>query len=94
VAPSEYLAKLEKGDKTTPSIDSHRLDVYLNSHLIDPSLLRSDSFDGFMVDRQKRLLGLIEQATGKAAYAGEAQEEGIDIEADEDMFEAEMIIPA
>ena len=41
VAPSEYLAKLEKGNETTPSIDRARLDAYLTSHLIDPSLLRS-----------------------------------------------------
>jgi hypothetical protein len=36
------------------------------SHLIDPALLRADKFEAFMPDRQKRLLGLIEQATGKA----------------------------
>jgi len=66
-APSEYLAKLERGDETTPPIDRERLDVYLRSHLIDPSILRSDDFDTFMADRQKRLLALIEQATGKVA---------------------------
>ena len=93
VAPSEYLAKLEKGSETTPSIDRARLDVYIASHLIDPSLLRSDTFDAFMVDRQKRLLTLIEQATGKAAYAGNVPEEGEDVEADEDTVEAELTIP-
>ncbi len=36
-----------------------------------------------MVDRQKRLLALIEQATGKAAYTGNVQEEGDDVETDE-----------
>jgi hypothetical protein len=40
VAPSEYLATLEKGNEATPSIDRARLDSYLSSHLIDPSLLR------------------------------------------------------
>jgi hypothetical protein len=78
VAPSEYVAKLEKGNETTPSIDGKRLNIYLTSHLIDPALLRADSFDAFMVDRQKRLLALIEQTTGKAAYAGNVQEEGED----------------
>jgi hypothetical protein len=92
VAPSEYLAKLEKGNETTPSIDRARLDAYLTSHLIDPSLLRSDSFDTFMVERQKRLLVLIEQATGKAAYSGNVPEEGEDVEADEDTVEAELTI--
>ena len=92
VAPSEYLAKLEKGNEITPSIDRARLDAYLTSHLIDPSLLRSDSFDAFMVDRQKRLLTLIEQATGKTAYSGNVQEEGEDVEGDEDTVEAELTI--
>lgn len=92
VAPSEYLAKLEKGDKQTPAIEQERLDVYLRSHLIDPDILRSDKFDAFMADRQMRLLRLIEQATGKAAYAGEMPEEGVDVEGDEEGIEAEMII--
>jgi hypothetical protein len=46
-----------------------------------------------MVDRQKRLLKLIEQATGKAAaYGGEGQEEGEDVEVDADMVEAGMVM--
>ena len=53
VAPSEYLAKLEKGDKHTPAIERERLDAYLLSHLIDPVILRRDDFDSFMADRQK-----------------------------------------
>lgn len=92
VAPSEYLAKLEKGDKATPSIDAQRLDGYLGSHLIDPVLVRGDSFEAFMADRQKRLLGLIEQATGKSAFAGDGGEEGVDVESDEYAAEAEMTI--
>ena len=93
VAPSEYLARLEKGDKENPPIERQRLDGYLRSHLIDPELVRRDDFEGFMADRQKRLLGLIEQATGKAAYTGDAVEEGLDVDADEEMLEAEMIMP-
>jgi len=94
VAPSAYLAKLEKGDKQTPAIERDRLNGYLRSHLIDPEILRSDNFEVFMADRQKRLLGLIEQATGKAVYAGVEQEEGVDVGADEDTVEAEMVIPS
>jgi len=94
VAPSEYLINLENGNKTTPPIDRKRLDVYLRSHMIDPSLLRADSFEGFMADRQKQLLLLIEQATGKAAYAGVVREEGQDVEADEDSAEAELTLAA
>ncbi len=44
--------------------------------------------------RQKRLLALIEQATGKASYTGDAKEEGEDVEADEDTAEAELTIAA
>jgi len=94
VAPSEYLAKLENGDKQTPAIEQNRLNDYLRSHLIDPAILRSDDFENFMGDRQRRLLGLIEQATGKAAYTGDVPEEGMDVAGDADMVEAEMVIPA
>ncbi len=37
-----------------------------------------------MADRQKRLLGLIEKATAKSAYAGDAPEEGEEATDDED----------
>ena len=94
VAPSEYVAKLEKGDKQTPAIEQERLDAYLRSHLIDPYILRSDDFEAFMTDRQKRLLELIEQATGKNVYTGEVAEEGVDVGCDEDAVEAEMVIPS
>jgi hypothetical protein len=67
VAPSEYLSKLEKGNETTPPISPEKLDGFLTSHLINPFLLRVDDFGGFMEDRQKKLLSLIEKATGKAA---------------------------
>ncbi len=92
VAPSEYLTKLERGNHETPVIDPERLNGYLKSHLIEPSLLRTNAFDAFMADRQKQLLRLIEEATGKAAYTGDVQEEGEDVEADEDTVEAELTI--
>jgi hypothetical protein len=93
-APSEYLAELERGNATTPPIEAARLNGYLKSHLIDPSLLRTDAFEAFMADRQKRLLRLIEEATGKAPYMDDVQEEGEDVEVDEDTVEAELTIPA
>ncbi len=93
-APSEYLSRLQRGDDTTPSIELERLDAYLRSHLIDPSFLHADKFAEFMVDRQKRLLALIEQATGKTAYIGDVQEEGENVEVDEDTTEAELTIRA
>ena len=86
--------KLEKGNETTPPIAGEKLDAYLKSHLIDPTLLRADQFDAFLSDRQKRLLVLIEQAMGKAAYTGTFAEEGEDAEDDEDAAEAELTMSA
>jgi hypothetical protein len=82
-APSEYLLKLELGDKHTPGIEQTKLDDYIRSHLIDPVFLRKDDFEGFMNDRQTRLLNLIEQATGKNVYSGSESDEGTDMEIDE-----------
>lgn len=82
VSPSEYLAKLEAGDKHTPAIERDRLDTFLRSHLINPELLRTNQFERFLVDRQKRLLDLVERAMGKAAYSGELAEEGEDVQGD------------
>jgi hypothetical protein len=73
----------------TPPIDGVKLDGFLESHLIDPLLLRSVSFDKFMGDRQKKLLTLIERATGRVSYTGDVQEEGEDVETDEDTTNAE-----
>lgn len=73
-------------------LDRAKLDTYLTSHLIDPSLLRSDNFVAFMVARQERLLILIEQAIGKPIYSGEVKEEGEDAEMDQDTIEAELTI--
>lgn len=93
VAPSEYLKKLETGNDASPAIASDRLDSYLASHLIEPALLRTNDFDRFMVDRQGRLLALIEQATGKTAYAGKLDDDGEDAGAgDEDAVEAGLTI--
>jgi hypothetical protein len=92
VAPSSYITTLENGNASTPPIASHKLDGYLKSHLIDPTLLRADKFEAFMDDRQRRLLALIEQAMGKAAYTGNVVEDGVDAEADEDTIEAGLTI--
>lgn len=88
-APSQYLAALEKGTSSTPPIERERLDAYLRSHLIEPDFLRADDFDGFMADRQNKLLALIERATGKHVYRG-AAEEGVDIGDDDDEIEANL----
>jgi hypothetical protein len=60
--------------------------------LFDPDLLRADDFERFMADRQARLLDLIEQATGKASYVGDSEEEDQVVEDDEDAVEAGLTI--
>jgi len=94
VAPSDYLAKLEKGNDKIPAIPADKIDQFLKSHLIDPVLLRSNNFEMFMADRQRKLLALIEEAMGKSAYTGEVAEEGEDIEGDEVSLESGLTLAA
>lgn len=86
VAPSSYLAKLEKGKVAKdgghqdPPIQPADLDAFLSSHGIDPVLLRADDFHGFMKARKSALLDLISKATGHVVAEGEAApEEGEDL---------------
>ncbi|HEU4582704.1 MAG TPA: hypothetical protein VFS67_30815, partial [Polyangiaceae bacterium] len=88
------VAKLEKGNDSTPPISSDRLDEYLRTHLIDPAHLRADAFDKFMADRQQQLLQLIEAAMGKPAHGGVVREEALEEETDEETVEAELTIAA
>jgi hypothetical protein len=92
VAPSEYIKVLENGRSNNPPIPSDRLDCYLRSHLIDPELLRSDAFEDFLADRQKKLLVLIARATGKTPYEGVGVDEGDDAEFEVDEAEAHVTI--
>lgn len=61
-APSSYLATIERRAQIGPD----RLDGLLEAHLVPASLLRSDDFDEFFVERRERLCWLVEQAMGKA----------------------------
>lgn len=92
VAPSAYLSKLQTGNAETPPIFPQNLDRYISSHLIDPTLLRTDNFRAFYEDRQARLLRLIEQATGQSVYSGEALED--EAETDAETAEAELTMAA
>jgi hypothetical protein len=93
-APSVYLSKLESGSAETPAIAADRLDGFLASHLIEPSLLRADNFQAFMDDRQSRLLKLIEQATGQVVQREEKSEGSEDPETDDETAEAELTMAA
>lgn len=84
VAPSEYLLRLEQGSAQDPSITRSELDSFLVSHLIDVEALRRDDFDSFMVDRQKKLVHLIELATGKNIQDNSQLPDNRDFDYDED----------
>lgn len=68
-APSKYLGEIENRAGITRS----DLDATLTTHLIDPALLRQDTFNEFMSARRKDLLSLISGATG--GHVGPAIEE-------------------
>jgi hypothetical protein len=77
-----------------PEIQPDRLDTYLKSHLIDPALLRADDFNGFMRDRQHRLLDLIDAATGQKVDRADRPEDGQDVEGEDDTTEAKLTMSA
>lgn len=85
VAPSVYLGKLEKGSDKVPPIGTSTLEAVLGTHLIAADYLRQDDFEGFLRDRQARLLSLMEQAMGKKAYRGAGADE-----AEQDILEPEV----
>ena len=88
VAPSIYLERLETGGKDNPPIAREALDDYLASHGLDPSLLRADDFEGFMADREKRLLAMISKATGHPIIRADSlPEEGEDVLQDDEGFD-------
>ena len=54
------------------------VDRHLQSHLIDPALLRADDFDAFIAHRREAMLALIEKAIGKSVYRGTAADEPVE----------------
>ncbi len=80
-APSKYLVRLEKrAEATTEDIND-----LLCTHLINPSIIRTDDFYAFIADRKEQILKRIEQATGKSIVRDAA------INSDEGMFAEEDI---
>jgi hypothetical protein len=69
-APSEYLARIEQKH----GVARHALDKILCQHLIDPTLLRADDFEGFFADRKARLAVLAGEAMGRAVVETTAVE--------------------
>lgn len=70
VAPSVYLGKLQKHEQVM--IDDNAMDAILQTHAIEPSLLRGDDFHGFYASRKQALLGLIGNAMGKLIQQAES----------------------
>ncbi|MBR2208731.1 MAG: hypothetical protein IJ859_08010, partial [Synergistaceae bacterium] len=68
--PSVYLGKLEKKG----SVMSSDLDGYVETHWINHDLLRNDKFQGFIIERSKKLLKAIEQATGRTISGKDSEE--------------------
>ena len=69
-APNVYLEKIE----TKKEISTTDLNAFLESHAIPVEKLRSNDFNGFMLERASFLLLLIEQATGKAISGRESEQ--------------------
>ena len=69
-APSRYLETIQETHAVKPA----RLDEILQSHLIQPKLLREDSFDAFIQDRASQLLDMVEKAIGKAVVGRDAED--------------------
>ena len=61
VAPSVYLARIEKKGQVTSDV----LNSYLQTHLIDVDACRADDFNTYFLKRAIAILNAIEKATGK-----------------------------
>ena len=77
-APSEYLERIE--------VPHDRLDEYLRTHLIDPTHLRTNDFDGFFAARQSALLRVIRGVMGKQT-APDTIEEGMELPVDYELVQ-------
>ena len=59
--PSAYIQTMQN-----KGLSEDKINEILNSHKIDPQLLKSDDFDVYIKDRATKLLNRIEQAIGKS----------------------------
>lgn len=84
-APSKYLQDIM--DEQHMKVE--RMDEILNSHVIDPELLKSDNFSSFFEQRAEELLLRIEQVTGSNVEVEDLDKLSMDGEYIEE-FEAEM----
>ena len=73
-SPSSYTTQIEQ----RAQIDSARLDMLMEAHLVPTARLRGDDFERFFHERRERLCQLVESAMGKPVVRdldqGNAQE--------------------
>lgn len=69
-APSVYLRRIQNNEQVQASDDE--MDAILQSHCIPADNLREDDFDGFIQERKRKLLMLIERAMGKRVADAES----------------------
>lgn len=67
-APSLYIQTIRNR-----GLQEQQIDEIMLSHNINPTLLKNDDFDAFIIDRAKRLLGLIEKAMGKSVTGRDSE---------------------
>lgn len=61
-APSKYIQNILK---KVDGLTEQELEVRVESHLINYEYLKADEFDKYFIDRAKKLVNIIENATGK-----------------------------
>ncbi len=82
-APSAYLAQIEAKAK----IDESEMDQILQTHLIDPALLRANDFAAYYQARKNALLEVIATVMGKPTLATSIEPPAEDAEGDEESEE-------
>ncbi len=69
-SPSAYIENIEKNH----NIEPNRMDEIMRTHLIGPSLLRTDDFHNFIINRAGLILDLISKIMGKKVTGRDSDE--------------------
>lgn len=84
-APSAYLERLR--NLAQVQLSEAEQDTILQSHLIEPTLLRTDDFEAFYSARKRALLTVIENVMGKPGIVQDTQPPPVD--ADDEFVDEE-----
>lgn len=66
-APSDYLKVLQ----SKAGLDEDGMNRIIETHQVDPEMLRQNDFNGFFEKRRQSLLGIVEKAMGKKVEHGD-----------------------